>query len=334
MPEVLFRQAYISYMEKCLEDDGAQKSFEAQMLSYNKLFGKGSFDPVEGRKVFNAPWDLKVSEVTTQLIGDLVTARLKEGLKRSSINGELRYHRAVYRYAVRELGATPNYDFINWRITQNEDKQRFVTWAEEKEILKTLEVWAVRALNFGKGNRAHRLALDLYLFNVEHGLRIGETLLLKRRAFDFDRETFKVYRPKGKKGAQGKTKYATLVLTDRTREVALRRAKECSDPGDPMFGQSSRAVAILRKAINKVCNEDKDLVAEVGTATIHSLRDTFASRLVEHGRMHLSKVADLLGHASPTMTRKYVHLVTESTSLEAKEALMEARANAERRNNR
>jgi integrase len=338
VPEVLFRLAYISYMEKCLEDGGAQKSFEAQMLSYNKLFGKGSFDPsTGGRKVFNVDWNLKVHEITSELIADLVSSRLKDGLKRASINMELRYHRAVYKYGVRNLGAIANPLFIDWRITKNKPRLRFVTWEEERQILTYLRNKAEGALNYGKGNRAYRLAADLFTFNVEHGCRIGETLLLPRMAFDFDEGTFEVYRPKVDNG-DSEHAYATLVLTDLTREVAMRRAKECHMPSDLMFANASRAVRLLRKAIDKVCNTDPIQIARKGKATIHSLRDTFASRIITGDGMgkslHLAKVGHLLGHASLQTTRKYAHLASRGTSEEAKDTLMAARARAERRSNR
>jgi integrase len=76
------------------------------------------------------------------------------------------------------------------------------------------------------------------------------------------------------------------------------------------FEAMSRAIKRLRKAVNEVCNGDEVLNAQRGKATIHSLRDTYASRLVQKN-MSLHKVSKLLGHTTPTMTRKYAHLVAE-----------------------
>lgn len=78
----------------------------------------------------------------------------------------------------------------------------------------------------------------------------------------------------------------------------------------------SRAARILLRVIHDLCNTDPVQVAQEGKATIHSLRDTYASRMVQNN-MSLLKVSKLLGHPSPTMTRKYAHLVDEDVADEA-----------------
>ena len=64
-----------------------------------------------------------------------------------------------------------------------------------------------------------------------------------------------------------------------------------------------RAVKLLRAAIGKHCNGNPKVNAQRGKATIHSLRDTYASRMANKN-MSLHKIAKLLGHTTPTMTRK------------------------------
>jgi len=55
-----------------------------------------------------------------------------------------------------------------------------------------------------------------------------------------------------------------------------------------------------------------ELVATIGKATVHSLRHTFASWLVQHGA-DLAEVQDALGHSSIVMTRRYAALAKEKT---------------------
>lgn len=57
---------------------------------------------------------------------------------------------------------------------------------------------------------------------------------------------------------------------------------------------------------------EPDTVAKYGRATIHSLRHTFASWLIQNGA-DLGEVADALGHASLNMTRRYAHLSKGAT---------------------
>lgn len=83
------------------------------------------------------------------------------------------------------------------------------------------------------------------------------------------------------------------------------------------FEAMSRAIKLLRRVVDEVCNADEVLNSQRGRATIHSLRDTYASRLVQRN-LSLHKVAKLLGHTTPTMTRKYAHLVPEDVAEEAR----------------
>jgi len=55
-----------------------------------------------------------------------------------------------------------------------------------------------------------------------------------------------------------------------------------------------------------------DTVAKYGRATVHSLRHTFASWLIQNGA-GIEEVADALGHASLNMTRRYAHLSKGAT---------------------
>jgi integrase len=333
--ELSFRQAFLDFMDLKVANGKSDNTVVSYLLAYNKLFGLGTFKDAER---YHWPVDTMVHEVNNEMVVDLVNARLKEGLKRSSVNAELRSIRAAFNYALDTRKCRgPEDGKIDWQVTKNSHKRRMVTLEEEDAILEWLTRKAEWArVTYGK-NRAYLLAKDLFLFNVEHGCRIGETLGLIWSSVDFENETFEVHRPKVAHSGEGENEYATLIFTPLSREVLERRYKEMRESNHPdiqkgpearVFQKTHRAVKILREAIHTVCNRPKpELVKRKGTATIHTLRDTFASRLVLED-VHMQKVMTLLGHTSPQMSVKYTHLTTRKSSEQAKDAIGSYRAKA------
>jgi integrase len=77
----------------------------------------------------------------------------------------------------------------------------------------------------------------------------------------------------------------------------------------------------INKAIQRSGVNNPDVVTEKGgKVTIHTLRHTFATRLVQNG-VSLAKVSKLLGHASITTTEIYAHLAPNEASEEAMRVL-------------
>jgi site-specific recombinase XerD len=71
------------------------------------------------------------------------------------------------------------------------------------------------------------------------------------------------------------------------------------------------------KAIARAGLNDRDVVKEKGgKVTLHTLRHTFASKLVKAG-ISLYEVAVLLGHSDPKTTQRYAHLAPSHASRRA-----------------
>ena len=81
-----------------------------------------------------------------------------------------------------------------------------------------------------------------------------------------------------------------------------------------------RRLAQLRVGDFEVATGGGIWVAAGGKVTIHTLRHTFASRLVQAG-VSLAKVSKLLGHRSVTTTEIYAHLAPNEVSEEATKVL-------------
>lgn len=97
----------------------------------------------------------------------------------------------------------------------------------------------------------------------------------------------------------GKTRYIPLskdaytVLEERKSESGL---VFCREDGRPL------SYSIAYHAIDRACN-----TANIRHIGWHTLRHTFASRLVSEG-VPLNVVQELMGHSTITMTMKYAHL--------------------------
>jgi len=113
-----------------------------------------------------------------------------------------------------------------------------------------------------------------------------------------------------------KTSKERLVpVPDMVREVLQRRfARRTSAVIFPALdGGALRRTKILYRAIDECGLNSPEKVAAHGRATIHSLRHTFASWLLQ-GDAELSEVQDALGHTSIHMTRRYAHLSKHKTA--------------------
>ncbi len=58
-----------------------------------------------------------------------------------------------------------------------------------------------------------------------------------------------------------------------------------------------------------------------GKFTPHSLRDSYASILIQSGEVALYDLQEILGHTTPQMTQKYAHLIPAEAGRKAKAVL-------------
>jgi len=111
-------------------------------------------------------------------------------------------------------------------------------------------------------------------------------------------------------------------MTARLRAVLQRRHTERRADGRYVFenkaGQEcGYCTQAIKKAIDRAGLNAPDMVKEKGgKVTMHTLRHSFASKLVKNG-VSLFEVSVLLGHSDPKMTQRYAHLATNDASRKA-----------------
>ncbi|MFK8161022.1 MAG: tyrosine-type recombinase/integrase [Lewinella sp.] len=169
---------------------------------------------------------------------------------------------------------------------------------EPKKLPGVLSMEEVSRLFQATENLKHRCILKTI---YSGGLRLGELCNLRIQDIHSDRKQIFVHGGKGKKD-----RYTTLsesLLTE------LREYYKEYRPSYWLFegqsgGQYSRSSvqAVLRKAVDK---------SKINAyATVHTLRHSYATHLLESGTS-LRHIQALLGHASSKTTEIYTHLSNE-----------------------
>lgn len=192
----------------------------------------------------------------------------------------------------------------------------------QDEIEKIVEYACSRPRETQPAKDLRRLKIRaMILFLHRTGVRVSELCALRRRDIDLDTGSASVYRAKG-----GKSR--TVVFDSDTAEALVAYWTARGDGGRgtgafPAFsgrdkpGQPGRPISVRTV---------EHIVAELGRAagveeeiTPHSFRHGLATELVRR-RVRESTVQTLLGHASPTTTRIYVHKTAQEVADEYQEA--------------
>jgi integrase/recombinase XerD len=165
-----------------------------------------------------------------------------------------------------------------------------------KKLPVVLSMQEVQSLLDCVENLKHRAILTTI---YSGGLRLGEAIKLKPSDIDAERMTILVRQGKG-----NKDRYT--VLGEKTLELLRRYYKAyrptewlfpSKDPAQPLSGSSVQRV--FKKALHKAGIRKK--------ASVHTLRHSFATHLLESGT-DLYHIQHLLGHTTAKTTSVYLHI--------------------------
>jgi site-specific recombinase XerD len=251
----------------------------------------GSFHAVSSFLSFYA--GIGKSQLQDIVSGDLelfIEHGQDRGLKVTTVRTSLNNLWAFLRFLIEQ-------DIINERILKRKIKlkvpdflPRAIAPGDVRKILAAIK-------------EARDRALVIVLLRT--GMRIGEVLGLKMRDLDVREKKIHIY--EGEKNSLGRVVYlsddALMALRlwfkkrDKSKEYlfyGLRRSNLCY----------TAAWDIFTKYLSETRLQDKGY-------TIHSLRHTFASELLNAG-MRLEYLQLLLGHRNIEMTRRYARLTDKS----------------------
>ncbi len=177
--------------------------------------------------------------------------------------------------------------------------------------------WVVADIKYPKHNRTLPVVLNISeveaIFkatrNLKHkailmiiyssGLRISEAACLKVNDIDSIRMMVRIRQGKG-----GKDRYS--ILSHTALDCLRQYWRECH-PKDWLFESMNKKDRISTSSIYQLFCDAKKRAGITKPASVHTLRHSFATHLLEAGTS-LHHIQLLLGHRSPKTTTVYLHV--------------------------
>jgi site-specific recombinase XerD len=166
----------------------------------------------------------------------------------------------------------------------------------EKKLPQVLGMDSVWRILTAPANVKHRAIL--YLIYAA-GLRVGEVVRLRVDDIDSERMMIRIRQGKGKKDRYTMLSSAALAL--------LRAYVRKDRPEHWLFPGAGGDGHIHERTVQKIFEQARVKAGIPKGPTVHTLRHSFATHLLEQGT-DLRYIQELLGHASPKTTEIYTHV--------------------------
>lgn len=170
---------------------------------------------------------------------------------------------------------------------------------KDRKLPVVLSQEEVSCLLSSVSNLKHKVLLML-LYSA--GLRVSEVVRLRIGDVDFQRKLIHI------KGAKGRKDRYT-ILSDAGSEALQKYVKEYGQ-SKWLFPSQDRERHITTRTVEKIFSNACQKADIKKSATVHSLRHSFATHLLESG-VDLRYIQELLGHKSSKTTEIYTHVATK-----------------------
>src|ERR1700738_757646 len=142
------------------------------------------------------------------------------------------------------------------------------------------------------------------------GLRAGEVVRLKVKHIDSAQKIIRIEQSKGRKDRNVMLSPDTLDLLRQWWKVRPPRY----DAGLPLeerwlFPGTKRGKTMSTRQLSRLFHEAADAAGIKKGVTLHALRHSFATHLLER-QTHIRTIQALLGHTKPETTTRYAHVAT------------------------
>lgn len=171
---------------------------------------------------------------------------------------------------------------------------------KEKKLPKVLSQREVADIFKNTINQKHRALLFLV---YSAGLRVGEVVNLRVEDIDSQRMLIHVKQGKGKKDRY--TILSEIAL------IELRKYYQQYKPKGWLFPGNKEGEHISERTVQRVFENSSKKARIRKKVSVHSLRHSFATHLLEGGT-DLRYIQELLGHANSKTTEIYTHVTRKS----------------------
>jgi site-specific recombinase XerD len=167
---------------------------------------------------------------------------------------------------------------------------------QDKRLPVVLSKEEIKKMFMSETNYKHRLLLMMVYAS---GLRAAEVVSLKRQDIDIYRKTINIRSGKGRKDR--------CTLISETVINALAEYYSRYDVTDWLFKGASPNTHLVTRSAQHIFERALKRAKIEKAASLHSLRHSFATHLLESGT-DIRYIQELLGHASILTTERYTHV--------------------------
>lgn len=245
--------------------------------------------------IFPAIGDVPLQSLSSRMVESIGVQAQKQGKSPATVTKIFGIISQVWNLAVARSVVTGDSPTKQVKTIRRDNRRiRFLT---EEEAFQLLEALQKRSMDMH----------DIALLSLFAGLRAGEVHALTWGDVNLDAGTLYIRDPKNKISRHA-------FITPEIRAMLLRRSNEGMEKRAYVFhsatGERRRRVSDTFERVVKELGFNEGVEDTRQKVVFHSLRYTFASWLVQRG-VPLYTVAELMGHTTLEMTKRYSHLAPE-----------------------